>query len=60
MAIETTPKPVTEPSEPVAGTLPSIDELVNRLPETVRTTLEELFRVKFTGVRRVPKAVLKS
>lgn len=40
--------------------LPKMDELVERLSPAVRETLDELFRVKFVGVRRVPKQVLKS
>ncbi len=34
--------------------LPPLDTLVARIPAEVRETLEELFRIKFTGVRRVP------
>ncbi|MDF3057342.1 MAG: hypothetical protein K0R17_1557 [Rariglobus sp.] len=39
--------------------LPSLDELVERIPADVRDTLEDLFRVKFVKVTRVPKKVLK-
>lgn len=45
--------------ETVRGTLPPLDVLVSRIPADVRGTLEELFRAKFTQVRRVPPAVLK-
>jgi hypothetical protein len=41
------------------GALPSVDEMVARLPAEVRTTLDDLFRAKFTAVRRVPAKVLK-
>jgi hypothetical protein len=40
--------------------LPPLAELVQRLSPEVRETLDDLFRVKFTTVRRVPKKVLKS
>ena len=39
--------------------LPSLDTLVNQIPADVRDTLDELFRVKFVKVARVPKKVLK-
>ena len=39
--------------------LPSLDELVKRIPAPVRETLDDLFRAKFTGVRRVPTEALK-
>ena len=39
--------------------LPPLDDLVNRIPAAVRDTLEELYRVKFTTVRRVPAKHLK-
>lgn len=35
--------------------LPVIDDLVERLPAAVRDGLEELFRAKYTKVRRLPK-----
>lgn len=40
--------------------LPLLDDLINRIPADVRDTLEDLFRVKFVKVARVPKKVLKS
>jgi hypothetical protein len=40
--------------------LPALDTLVQRIPPAVRETLDELFRAKFTTVRRVPAKVLKS
>jgi len=39
--------------------LPSIDTLVARLPADVRDTVEDLFRVKWTQVLRVPRKALK-
>jgi hypothetical protein len=39
--------------------LPSLDALVERIPTDVLDTLEDLFRVKFVKVARVPKKVLK-
>jgi hypothetical protein len=33
--------------------LPSVEELSQRLPPEVRTTLEELFRAQWTAVRRL-------
>ena len=35
------------------------DDLVQRIPAEVRDTLEDLFRAKFTLVRRVPRRALK-
>lgn len=40
--------------------LPTIEELVERIPAGVRDTLEDLFRAKFVNVQRVPKRALKS
>jgi len=37
----------------VGGDLPPLDELVGRIPPAVREALDDLFRAKFTGVRRV-------
>jgi hypothetical protein len=39
--------------------LPALDELVNRIPAETREVLEDLFRVKFVAVRRMPKQALK-
>jgi hypothetical protein len=39
--------------------LPPLDPLVARLPADVRTVLDELFRAKFTAVRRVPENALR-
>lgn len=40
--------------------LPPLDELVKRIPGEVREALDDLFRVKYTTVRRVPKKALKA
>lgn len=41
------------------GALPPLDQLVQRIPAEVRETLEDLFRARFVGVKRVPKKALK-
>ncbi|MEI7553278.1 MAG: hypothetical protein WCL24_13205 [Verrucomicrobiota bacterium] len=41
------------------GTLPALDELVQRIPAAARELMDELFRAKFIAVKRVPKAALK-
>ncbi len=40
--------------------LPPLDELVKRIPSNVRDTLDELFRARFTGVRKIPADALKT
>lgn len=40
--------------------LPSLDDLIERIPAEVRETLEDLFRAKFVKVVRTPKKALKS
>lgn len=55
------PKPkeeVADDSE--AKPLPSLDELVQRIPAEVREALEDLFRARFVTVKRVPKRALKT
>jgi len=46
---------VEEPAE-----LPPVEELAGRLPPEVREALEELFRAKWAGVKRVAPADLKA
>lgn len=46
--------------EAVNAPLPSLDELVQRIPTEVRDTLDELFRVKFVSVKRASPSSLKS
>jgi hypothetical protein len=40
--------------------LPGLDPLVERIPVSVRETLDELFRARFVAVKRLPKDVLDS
>jgi hypothetical protein len=40
--------------------LPSLEELVQRIPAEARAALDDLFRAKFTGVRRISKKSLKT
>jgi hypothetical protein len=49
--------PVRE--EATTAPLPKLDELVNRIPAESRELLEELFRAKFTTVRRINQSDLK-
>jgi hypothetical protein len=55
-------RPVTT-ADPIEETdtkpLPSLNELVERIPADVRETLEDLFRARFVTVKRVPKKALK-
>jgi hypothetical protein len=45
----------------VANTpLPSLDELVKRIPAAARDTLDDLFRARFVAVKRVEQSSLKS
>ena len=46
--------------EAVTKKLPGLDELVQRIPEETRELLDELFRAKFTTVRRVKTTDLKT
>jgi hypothetical protein len=39
---------------PAREQLPSVEALVERIPQPVRDALEELFRARFTSVRRLP------
>ncbi len=50
-----------EAGEETEGTdpLPALDELVKRIPPEARELMDELFRVKFVTVKRVPKTALK-
>jgi hypothetical protein len=54
--------PGPPPGEPAGNgreDLPPLDDLVGRVPPGARAVLDELFRAKFTAVRRVPKESLK-
>jgi hypothetical protein len=50
---------LAEEKEDEKKAMPPLAELVQRLSPEVRETLDDLFRVKFTTVRRVPKKFLK-
>jgi hypothetical protein len=50
--------PANEPTD--LSPLPSLEELVQRIPAEARAALDDLFRAKFTGVRRVSKKSLKT
>lgn len=39
--------------------LPALEDLVKKIPAESRELMDELFRAKFTGVRRVPAKALK-
>lgn len=57
--VESAPSPATsasgdDPSDAGAvAALPSVEELASRLPAEARTALEELFRAKWTKVKRL-------
>ncbi len=40
--------------------LPKLEDLVQKLPADTREVLEDLFRVRFVSVKRVPKSALKT
>jgi hypothetical protein len=40
--------------------LPSLEDLVQRIPAEARAALDDLFRAKFTGVQRVSEKALKT
>jgi len=50
--------PRAEPAEEKGG-LPPLEELVARIPAEARAALDDLFRAKFVGVRRVRPQDLK-
>jgi hypothetical protein len=39
--------------------LPSLEVMVDRIPSGVREALDDLFRVKFVGVQRIPASALQ-
>ncbi len=45
------------PAAPARDKLPPVEELVERIPQPVRDALEELFRARFTSVRRLPAPI---
>lgn len=42
------------------GPLPSLEDLIAKVPAELQEKMDELFRAKFQTVKRVPPAVLKS
>ena len=50
---------IAEEKEADKKALPALADLMQRLSPEVRETLDDLFRAKFTTVRRVPKKALK-
>lgn len=57
---------VPESGEPQAAApageeapLPKLDELTKRIPESVKATLDDLFRARFVAVRRAAPKALK-
>jgi hypothetical protein len=38
--------------------LPGVEELIGRIPSAALAAMDELFRAKWTGVRRIPGNVL--
>ena len=58
--VAVTPKTAPDDAEERDRTeLPSLDDLVQRIPAEVRETLDDLFRARFVTVKRVPKRALK-
>jgi len=53
-------KPQENPDDSDPQSMPALDELVQRIPAEVRATLDDLFRAKFTKVRRIPRNALKN
>jgi hypothetical protein len=51
-------RPAESAEENESTPLPSLDDLVQRIPPEVREALEDLFRARFVTVKRVPKKVL--
>ena len=53
------PAAVGRDEAPPPRALPALDELVARVPAETRAALDDLFRAKFTAVRRVSPKQLK-
>jgi hypothetical protein len=47
------------PASGNAGPMPALDELIARIPAQSRALLEELFKAKFVGVRRINRGDLR-
>jgi hypothetical protein len=50
--------PLSAMAAPVRAT-PPLEELIQRIPAELRGTLEELFRARYTAVRRIPPEALQ-
>jgi hypothetical protein len=51
---------VETPEETDTKGLPALEDLVKRIPPETRELMDELFRAKFTGVKRLPAKALKT
>jgi hypothetical protein len=58
-AVAVKPAAAREETAAETGPLPALDAMVQRIPAEVREVLEELYRAKFTAVRRVSAKFLK-
>jgi hypothetical protein len=47
------PSPARASAKVVGDVLPPLEELVARVPPSVLAALDDIFRAKFTGVRRI-------
>ena len=52
--------PVEPEALPPPDELPPVEELVGKIPAETRALLDDLFRAKFTTVRRVPATALNA
>ena len=48
-----------DPANAMEGELPPLEDLVKRIPPGVVATMDELFQVRWTGVRRLQAGDLK-
>jgi hypothetical protein len=51
---------VSPPLPAEEGSLPPLDDLVQRIPAPTRALIDELFRAKFITVKRLPREAFKS
>jgi hypothetical protein len=56
---EDPPRVEPDGDAPAPDVLPEVEELVAKLRPEVKTALDELFRAKWAGVKRVPAGDLK-
>ena len=59
-SVSVVPQIVQVEDKAPAAPLPKLDELVSRIPAETRELLDELFRAKFTTVRRIKQTDLKA